>query len=236
MEEEIDLIDLLEILKRRLGIIVGLTLGGLFLSYIFTFYVQTPQYSSTAQLLVSHSQSSKVIEQSDISTNLQLIDTYKDIINGPVILDDVRAELNLNLTHEELANKIHVSSESSSQVFAIQVIDESAYGAAEIANTTAEIFRDNIDEIMNVDNVTIISKAIESVDPISPNRVLNLSIGLLLGTMSGIGLAFVWEFLDDTVKDEKFITQEIGWINLGSIVEMTEGELKLEEPIPQRQG
>ncbi|MDN6836254.1 MAG: chain-length determining protein, partial [Lactococcus lactis] len=51
----------------------------------------------------------------------------------------------------------------------------------------------------------------------------------------GIGLAFVLEFLDTTVKDEQFITDELGWTNLGSIMEMTDEELKMEEEIPERE-
>lgn len=236
MEEEISLIELFGILKKRLGLIISFSFLALLLSFVVTFFVVTPKYSATTQLLVSQTtDSNQPIQQSDINTNLQLINTYKDIIKGPVILDDVREELNLEITHNELSNKVQVTTDTSSQVFTLEVTDTNPYEAAEIANTIAVIFQENIYDIMNVDNVTIISEAIPSTAPVSPNKALNLAIGLLLGLMLGIGLAFILEFLDTTIKDERFITEELGWTNLGVIVEMSDEELALEEQVPEKE-
>lgn len=234
MEEEISLVELFGILRKRLGMIISLSLFGLMLSFSITFFVLTPQYSSTTQMLVSQTESSQPIQQGDINTNLQLINTYKDIIKGPVILDDVREELGLEMTHGELSNQIQVVSDSASQVFSLKVTDTTPYQAAEIANKTAEVFQEKVDQIMNVDNVTVISVAIPETNPVSPNKTLNLAIGLLLGLMSGVGLAFVLEFLDTTVKEPKFVTDEVGWTNLGSISVLTKEELMLEAKVPER--
>ena len=234
MEEEISLVELFTILRKRLGMIISLSFLGFILSFIFTFFVITPQYSATTQMLVSQTESSQPIQQGDINTNLQLINTYKDIIKGPVILDDVREELNLELTHNELSNKVQVVSDTVSQVFSLKVTDTNPYSAAEIANTTAEVFQKTVGTIMNVDNVTVISVAIADTNPVSPNKTLNLAIGLLLGLMTAVGLAFVLEFLDTTVKDPKFVTDEVGWTNLGSISIMTKDELMLEAEVPER--
>ncbi len=240
MQEEVSLIELLKIIQKRLGLIIGLSLVGLFLSFIYTFYLVTPQYSATTQILVSQRQPVEVIQSSDITTNLQLIDTYKDIIKGPVILDDVRDELNLDVSHTELSKKVDVLNESDSQVFSLQVIDENPYDAATIANTTAERFQENVHEIMNVDNVTIISAAIADTNAVSPNKVQNLSIGLLLAGTFGVGLVLLLEMLDTTVKEEKFIIEEVGWPILGRISELkpsklTKTELKSKTVPTQKQ-
>ena len=236
MEEEISLVELFDIIKKRLAWIINATLLGILLAALFTFFVAVPEYSSTTQLLVNRTQQSEVIQQSDINTNVQLINTYKDIVIGPIILDEVREDLDLELTHGELAGKISISSENNSQVFSIRVTDTNPYDAADIANTTASVFQENLDEIMNVDNVTIISEALPNISPISPNNTLNIAIGMVLGAMIGVGLAFLFEFLDNTVKDEKFIVEEMGWTSLGRISEMTVDELKSDgrHELPQR--
>lgn len=234
MEEEISLVELFSILRKRLGMIIGLSFLGFILSFIFTFFVVTPQYSATTQMLVSQTEANQPIQQGDINTNLQLINTYKDIIKGPVILDEVREELDLDLTHGELSNKVQVVSDTASQVFSLKVTDTNPYSAAEIANTTAEVFQKTVGTIMNVDNVTVISAAIPETNPVSPNKTLNLAIGLLLGLMTAVGLAFVLELLDTTVKDPKFTTDELGWTNLGLISVMTKDELMLEAEVPEK--
>lgn len=215
--------------------IINATLLGVLLAAVYTFFVAVPEYSSTTQLLVNRTQQSEVIQQSDINTNVQLINTYKDILKGPVILDEVRDELDLELSHTELSNKISISSQDNSQVFNIQVSDGNPYDAATIANTTASVFKENLPEIMNVDNVSVISEGIPNETPISPNNVLNLAIGLVLGGMIGVGLAFLFEFMDNTVKDEKFIVEELGWTSLGRISEMSPDELKADNRQAQLQ-
>lgn len=232
MEEEISLVELFAIIKKRLALIINLTLLGLLITAIYTFFIATPEYSATTQLLVNRSQQTEAIQQSDINTNLQLINTYKDIIKGPVILDDVREELNLNLSHNQVANKISISTASESQVFSVSVTDTDPYAAAELANTTASVFQDNLNDIMNVDNITVISPAIPNTSPVSPNNTLNLAIGLVLGAMIGVGLAFLLEFLDKTIKDERFITDELGWANLGMVSKMSQDDLKADDQMP----
>lgn len=229
MEEVISLVEFFEIMKKRMSMIVSLGLVGLIMASAFTFFIATPQYSATTQILVNHTQTGEVIQQSDINTNVQLINTYKDIIKGPVILDDVRETLKFDISHGQLSNKIQIGSQDNSQVFSLTVTDDSPFDAAAIANTVAVTFQENIGEIMNVDNVTIISEAVANISPVSPNTILNLIVGLLIGLLIGMILSFIYDYMDNTVKDEKFIIEELGWTNLGKVSEMSEEELKSEQ-------
>ncbi|MCA9766436.1 MAG: chain-length determining protein [Carnobacterium sp.] len=226
MEEEISLAELFAILKKRKIMIVSVGLVMLLAAAIFTFFIATPQYSSTAQILVNRkTESTEGIQLTDINTNVQMINTYKDIIKGPVILDPVSKKLKSDLTPAQLAEKIEILTQDNSQVFSLKVTDVSPVAAAEIANEVTMTFQSEIGNIMNVENVTIISEAIPNENQISPNNPLNLVIGLLVGLMLGVGAAFLLEFMDKTVRDERFITEELGWANLGNISEMTRDEL-----------
>jgi len=228
MEEEISLVELFQMLKKHIGLIIGTTLAGFAILAIYTLFIATPTYESSSQLLVSRPTEENTIQQSQINANIQLINTYEDIITNPVILDPVIEELGLDTTVDQLREQISVSTAEESQVFSVDVTGEDPYLASEIANTTAGVFQNNLDSIMNVDNVSIISQAVPEMDPVSPNTVLNLVIGILLGGMIGIGAAFLIEFLDTTVKDESFIEQELGWTSLGRVSEMS-----IEEALPQ---
>lgn len=226
MEEEISLVELFQIIKKRMALIVNAVLVGILLASIYTFFIATPQYSATTDLLVNRSQDeSSAIERSEIDTNLQLINTYSDIITRPVILDNVREELDMETSTEALANQFEISNQDNSQMFSVTVTGENPYDVATIANTTATVFQDTIPELLNVDNVAVLSTAEADTDPVSPNAALNLAIGLVLGGMIGVGLTFLFEFLDNTVKDDKFIANELGWTNLGAISEMSAEEL-----------
>lgn len=234
MEEEISLSELFSTLKKRLSMIISLGLIGLIIAAAFTFFIATPQYNATTQILVNRTtESAEGIQLNDINTNVQMINTYKDIIKGPVILNEVKSKLGTDLTTNELSGKIEITTQESSQVFSLTVTDESPYEAAEIANAVADTFQNEIGNIMNVENVKIISEAVPNTKQIAPNNLLNLVIGLLVGLMLGVGIAFLLEFMDKTVRDERFITETLGWSVLGSVSEMSSDELHAEVKLKQ---
>ncbi len=60
-----------------------------------------------------------------------------------------------------------------------------------------------IDEEVN--NVRILDEALEPTRPVSPRLFLNLLIASVLGLLGGIGLAFLIDQLDNTVKNLEFL-------------------------------
>ena len=226
-EEEISLGEIFAIIKQRLLLIISLGIVGLLVSALYTFFLVTPMYNSTTQLLVNRtSDSTNEIQLSDINTNVQMINTYKDIIKGPVILGDVKENLKSGYTVGELAGMVTIGSNQDSQVFSLTVTSADPAEAAEIANDIAATFQNNIGEIMKVENVSIISEAVVNPNPISPNTMMNLVLGLLVGGMVGLGLAFLLHFMDKTIRDNQFISQTIGWPDLGVISEMDKDEVE----------
>ena len=66
-------------------------------------------------------------------------------------------------------------------------------------------------------NVEIIDRAQVPVAPISPNKKKNLALGLILGLMLGVGLTFLLDYLDRTIKDEEDIQDKLGLPVIGTI-------------------
>lgn len=226
MEEDISLSEIFGILKKRMVMISSLGLVAVILAAVFTFFIATPKYSSTTQILVNRTtEYAEGMQLNDINTNVQMINTYKDIIKGPVILNEVSSNLKSDLTAKELSEKIEIKTQDNSQVFSLAVTDVDPLVAAEIANQVATTFQNEIGNIMKVDNVTIISEAVPISDQISPNNSINLIIGLIIGLIVGVGFAFLLEVMDTTVRDEQFIINDLGWTSLGSVSEMSSAEL-----------
>lgn len=223
--EEFSVIELLNILRAHIKLIVSFIIGWTVVIAAVTFFIVTPQYSSSSQILVNNTSAGENIQGNTIETDLRLISTYKDIIKSPVILDEVRTELGTGLSHDQLSSKITMSNQDSSQVFSLKVTDESPQEAALIANTVAETFQNKVGEMMNVDNVTIISSAVPEPAPISPNKPLSIAVGLLMGLGTGVGAVFILQFADNTVKDDKFITEKLQWTSLGQIEEVSVKEI-----------
>ncbi|MBU3570689.1 capsular biosynthesis protein [Priestia aryabhattai] len=225
MEETISLKELFQTLKKRLWLIVLITIIAAIISAVISFFVITPTYEAKTQILVNKTKSDEQLYAgNEVQTNIQLINTYNVIITSPAILDTVKDELNLDRSVADLNNQITVSSATDSQVVEISVQDPSPYVAAQIANKTAEVFKNKISNIMKVDNVSVLSKAEVkgAVAPIKPQPLLNIAIAIVVGLMVGVGLAFLLEYLDNTIKTEQDIESILELPVMGVIANIKE--------------
>jgi capsular polysaccharide biosynthesis protein len=220
MEETISLRELMETLKKRLSLILLITVTAVIVSGAVSFFLLTPIYQSSAQILVNQSKTEQpAYNTGEIQANLQLINTYNVIIKSPAILEKVIEKKDLDMTADQLNGKITVQSEADSQVIKLSVQDTDPQQAADIANEIASVFQQEIKKIMNVDNVTILASAEvgENQSPIKPQPLLNIAIALVVGLMLGVGLAFLLEYLDNTIKTEQDVEKTLDLPVLGSI-------------------
>lgn len=245
MEETISLKEIFDILRKHAATILMSTFIGLALAGVATFFVITPRYSSRAQLIVSLPQT-ETSNVNDINFNLQMLNTYKDIIlQGDAQAQEVQSRLSseyqIEMTPGQIKSALQVIQAQNSQMFSIQATTDNANTAQAIANVTAEVFQETVKDILtNVDKITIVSGAVASSRPVSPNNKLNLAIGLLLGMMVGVGFAFVLELFDRTVKDPRFVTETLGLTVLGTVPQMSAKEVnakvtqKALQPVAQK--
>lgn len=228
MEETVSLQEIFGILKKRIWLILISMFLGIGLAGLVTFFVITPKYSSQAQLIVRLPQTESA-NVNDINANLQMITTYKDLIKSDTVMNEVQQqmkhEFQTEITIAALRASIEVSQSQNSQMFSIISTGTNGIMAQNIANQTALVFQEKAKDMLSVDKITIISSAVTNSTPVSPNNNLNLLIGTLLGLMMGIGVAFVLELFDKTIKDDRFIEEELGFTVLGVVPNMTGKEL-----------
>ncbi|MEW4272109.1 YveK family protein [Priestia megaterium] len=225
MEETINLRNLFQVLRKRLWLIILVTVTTAIVGSIVTFFVLTPVYESKTQILVNQAKSEQQLyNQQTVQTNVQLISTYNDIIKSPAILDKVIKKLQLNVSPQTLSSQIQVTNAQNSQVAQITVQDTNAKRAIKIANTTASVFKDEVPKIMNVNNVSILSKATAGNGnaPVKPQPFINIAIALMIGLIIGIVLSFVLDLIDNTVKTEQDIETILELPVMGTITNIKE--------------
>lgn len=211
----------LTIIKKNLfSILFWIVLGGI-VSSILTFSFITPKYSSNIDILVNQKANNEQVQYAAQQADLQVINTYKDVLTKPIILTPVLKEVkridNYQGNLGTLSNAIKVSNQTNSQVITVTVTDKNAYVAADVANTIGKVFTKKVKKMMQVDNVTIVSKAKVNTKPVSPNKKLWILAGLVIGLFVGVTIAFIKEITDKTIKDSRFLTDELGLTNIGSV-------------------
>lgn len=238
MGESISLEKISRFLKKNLKIIVSSTVIIALLVAVYSIFIITPIYEASSQIIVNERENkqTKEFDPYTIQTNVELINTYNVIITSPAILDDVNSELQLDYSAEELTRKIFVSSEEDSQVVTITVEDSNQATATKIANEVVTIFQKKIPDIMNVDNVSVLTTAEEKTNsnPIFPNVKLNIAIGAILGLLLGVALSFLLEYFDTSIKTKDDIEKKLAVPVIGMIPTVETSDLKSEKNLSQR--
>lgn len=230
MKDRISLDEIWSLFKRNLIKIITCMFIGLGISGIITFFVISPTYSSQTQMIAQLPKDQKEAAN-DINTNLMMINTYKDLIKSNMVTsaaaDVLNKDYHYNLSAGAVRDAVEVSQEENSQMFTIKATAATPNEARDIANVVAKEFQSKASKVMKVDKVSITSKAVANGMPVSPNYVLNLVIGVVAGFIVGLLLMIISSFRDTTIKDEEWISDNLGITILGAIPEMTNKELSV---------
>ncbi|WP_414048807.1 YveK family protein [Macrococcus animalis] len=221
MEEVIDLKEIIEILKKNLKLIVGLAVTFALIAGLVSFFLIKPTYQSESQVIVNQKGKKGDVYNNpgEVQTNLQLINTYSQMINSKVVRKQVVDELNLKVGEKKLQPMISVTSEAESQLMKINVTGPDKKKTAQIANALADIAQKEVKRVMGVDNLSVFSKADvnEETSPVKPKPLMNIVIAGLLGLILGTAIAFLRSMLDTRLNTEEKIDKYIGLPTLGKI-------------------
>ncbi len=70
---------------------------------------------------------------------------------------------------------------------------------------------------MGETSINIASPALVPANPVKPNKQMNIAVALVLGLMVAVGLVFVLEFMDNTIKSPDDVQKHLGLAVVGSI-------------------
>lgn len=208
--ETIDLKDLFDYYKSKLGVVIlFVALVGI-LGCLYGLFIQKPMYkSSTSIVLISEAKDNSQLTYNDVSVNQNLVSTYSEIVKSKRVLSQVINNLNLNYTYGALSNNIEVSSVTGTQIIKITVTDENSKTAMKVANEIGKVFAKEIPELYNISNVNILDTAEVAPSAYNVNITKQSAISLLAGLVLGLGVVFVMYYFDRSVKNASQIEDKL---------------------------
>lgn len=131
-----------------------------------------------------------------------------------------RESKSYSVSASELASAVSVTTTTSSQVLTLSATAETPAKAQAIANAVAKEFKKQIPKIMDVNNVTIVAEAPKGTKSF-PKVSLITAIGVLAGLVVSLLIIIIKDLSDTTVREDSFMTNELGLTNLGEIARIT---------------
>jgi capsular polysaccharide biosynthesis protein len=162
--------------------------------------------------------------QADNGLNIVLrnsMNSYRELVLQPSVLDQISQSLGLDITGEKWMADVNIQPRPDEQKIVIEVdaarLDQSQAMANAVGERmVAEVNRINatLEGTARI-NVTRIQEA--RLLSMSPNTKINILAGAILGLVFGLFLAYILEYVDDTLKSSADVERFVGLTTLGAI-------------------
>lgn len=211
--EEINIKDFFKYLIKNSLVILLVSVLFSFITFAYSKYIKVPMYETSTTLVLTQAIDSNhysdTISQNDISLNQKLVSTYSELIKSKRVLNQVIDSLELKGKASDIAKNITVSSVEDTEILKISVRNKNATLSRDIANKIAEIFSDEVVEIYNINNISIIDKAITPKVVANNTTNKDTMLAFLFGVFISVVVLFIIYYFDDTIKINEIIEEEI---------------------------
>jgi capsular polysaccharide biosynthesis protein len=210
VEQELDLRGLTNIIRKRFVWLIVIPFIAVLIGGLFTYFFIPPIYESSTTLLVSRALDQSQLSYDEVMINRQLVPTFSELARSRVVTESVIKALHLDMTVAELAQQINISAIQNTEIIAVTVRNSDPYRAKQIVEQVSESFSEKIIGLFDISTVIVVDNAVLPEEPIGPNIKKNMAIAGVLGVMLALGIIFILETLDNTVKTQEDIEQLLG--------------------------
>lgn len=218
--EQTNFKDVLRYVLTKLHIVAIVFAVVLIAGEVYANFLETPLYQSQTQVVLLNDNNNTTITATDVQLSNNLVKTYAEIVKSNNVLDQVAQNLGNNYSADSLRSKMTISTVTSTQLITIKITDKSNTEAQKIANEIAKVFKKEIKQIYNIDNVQIVDTANLPTAPYNINLVRQTILYAAIGLALGLGVACAMYLLDTSIKDSATVENRVGLTVIGVVPNM----------------
>jgi capsular polysaccharide biosynthesis protein len=222
MEEKIslDLSDFIHIFRKRIKLILLITILSTTVSGVLSYYVIKPTYEAKATIVVGKadvdSNDKSKYQFEDIMMFQKLIKTYAEIGKSAAVAESASAILK-NVSAKDVLDAITITPVTDTQLIEFKAKNSNPQEAYLILNAVYNSFMQEAKRIYPGQNIQVMDEVKIPEEPIKPKKLLNIVIAFFIGLMASVGLTFLLEYMDNTLKTENDINKYLGIPVIGII-------------------
>ena len=213
---EIDLFEVWGIIKRNILAIILAAILCAGAAGVYSFFMATPQYQSTAKLYVLGS-STSITSLADVQLGRSLTHDYRELITGrPVVLEGKR-NLRLEYKYDELLNIISVETPQDTRIVKISVTTDDPEKSKMIANELAMVSKREISHIMDTDPPSLAERAVAERNAVKPEKAKNIMLGFIAGLVVSVLFFVITALKNDCIRRRDDVERVLGLTVLAEI-------------------
>ncbi|WP_039657083.1 YveK family protein [Clostridium tyrobutyricum] len=207
-EMTLDLQDFFYIIKKRLKLIVLITLGFAVITGLVSVFLIKPTYEASSSIIVGKPTNNIKTDNNDVMMYQNLVKTYAQIAQSDSVAKATLNKLNENITLDQFQKMVSVAPQEGTQILTIKADSKDPNEAAKVVDTMASSFISESKRVFPTGgDIQIMDRAQIPNKPVKPKKTLNVAIAFFLGLIVSVGLSFLLEYQDNTIKTEDDITK-----------------------------
>lgn len=219
MVNEINVVKILEMLLRRLWLIILMMVLVGAMVFAYSRYFVDPVYTATTTMYVYVDETSTGATYYDPTKAAKLVNSCLVILTSDKVLNQVAQTTDLGYTTDEIYKMISVKPKEETEFFTVNVSNKIPQHAKKIADALGEIAPDEILRFYKTGTVEVLDQSSLPEEPSSPNIQQNTIIGALIGVALAMMLIFIIEMFSTSIKTEQDLIDNFNLPVLGSIPE-----------------
>lgn len=240
-KDTFDLRSLLDLLLRRLWIVLGsaVLMGAAF--FAFAKFVMPLKYESYTSMYVKNNTNTKEqqtdININDLNASKSLVSTYIAVLDSDTVMGSVGEALQVKFDKATLEDsftfddngKINIesvrkcftmSSVDDTEVMNITAITTDPEVSAHMCNVIADIAPEFLVRVVGAGSVEVIDEAKVNEEAVSPNFRSMAIRGVLVGLVLSALIVILVDMFDNTVKESDKLARRFGKATLGEVMEI----------------
>ena len=226
-EMEISLEEIWEVVKKNWKLMVICTVVAAVLGFLVNQFLFAPTYTASSRLYIMNTTQAdnyntdgeQIVSTTDLSSSLMLSKDYIEILQSERVTKAAAQRMGLLSLGDY---DISVSSATDTRMIKIVVTGTDQKGVAKLANILTEEFTACVQQIIHMDNVTVIDTATVPAGPSGPAKAKNTMLCAMAGLMIALAISFLRYFLDTTIKSSDDIERYLNLPVLAKIPDFTE--------------
>ena len=200
-EAELDLLGLLLYLKKKIWLILTVTVFAALIGYVGAKMLTQPLYTATTQVYV-YQQDQDYMDYNNLTVASQLRRDCMVIIKGESVTKKVVEELGLPMSPKALGKAIKVETEDNTRILKISYTDVDPERATLIVNTVREAAAEVTKELMQTDVLRTLFEASRPQAETTTNIRKSTLVAAGVGAGAMTALLVLFFLLDDTIRTE----------------------------------
>ena len=215
-DDEIDLAELLFVLRQKIWIIISCGLIGAIIALLYTMFLIKPLYQSSSMIYI-FSKTTTVTSAIDLQIGKQLTVDFEILGKSRPVLEKVISDLQLDTSYESLLKTVNVENPTDSRIIKITVKNQDPQLACDIANSLAENLAARVAEVTDTTKPSSVESAVPAIKPVSPSKNKNTMMGGMIGLLLAIAVILVMYYSDMSIRSEDDVRKYLGLGTLAAV-------------------